>query len=160
MFSSLLPFFFFPFSFRFVAHFLKKKSKPQTMCKGFLHFRLYKFGWSTRLLSSFIFLHSLFSPSTIIFHLCIYKMYTYLSVYMLYIYGYMKQQQQQQRAVIWQFLLHYVFSAGKCWNKHIPSVTEWGINTQACWWGCNQLSRMKMHAFQLEIFVFLFETHA
>lgn len=85
----------------------------------------------------------------------------HIYIYVLYIYGHIKMK-QQRRAVIWQFLFHYVFTAGKCWNKGIQSVTEWGSTHSPAGEAVISLSLMKMHAFQhwLEIFVFIFETHA
>lgn len=38
----------------------------------------------------------------------------------------LKKQQQHQRAVNCQLLFHYVFTAGRCRNEGIPSVTECG----------------------------------
>lgn len=37
-----------------------------------------------------------------------------------------RKQQQPRGAVICPLPFHYVCTAGRCWNKGIPSVTEWG----------------------------------
>lgn len=73
-----------------------------------------------------------------------------------------QQQQQQQRAVIWQCLFHYVFTAGKCWNKSIESVAEWRSTFSPSGEAVISLSKMKMHALlhRQEMFVFTFGMHA
>lgn len=113
---------FFPLHFCFVAHFLREKSKPQNILQKLPLFQIIWI-WLIHLsLSSFIFLLTLFSPFTIIFRVCVCVCTDEAAAASCHL------------AVSFPLCFH-------CWEmleQRHPKCYWMGINTQPCWWGCNQ----------------------